>query len=513
MKKIILAGILFYAFTASAQTFYQKFPTALDLDYDVAAIEIANGYILGDNEIDANNNFHNVIRLARTDYSGNIIWAKKYDANSVTIHLLQLLKTSDNYILALGYIGPDNNAIASQRFIMKLDTTGNLLWAKEYSSLFAYQQSNIVQASDSVYIFSMGAFSGGDPVVCGIDSNGNVLSASKFNVTNSNISRIVIHNNSLDLVLGDVYVLNTNLAGSVINWQRQYNNTLQFTSLLSNRCANGDLIFIAGQIAGGFGDGTSRIFRTDSLGNLKWARNILAWRGATSNPGTNFDAVSQVAINESADGNIVGASVEEGGTLLFSVFDSLGNYLYNRNRTAMGQQHCVAAVSGNYLVGSVVGFQNFSTFSSYPLSPANPCDSILSVSVTTGVDSMAITPSISVGVDTVTSVDVTVSITPISISPVLYCNPVGMEETGSENTSGIHIYPNPASGILNVYLDNLQLAQITITNVLGEVVLKKPITYGENQVGLGEINSGIYFVTIISATPYIHKEKLVVTKR
>src|SRR5689334_22294925 len=94
MKKIILFYLSFCTSVVFAQSFYQQFPTALNLDYDVAAVEISNGYILGDNEANSANNFHGVIRLSRTDFSGNILWSKQYDAGSgTTVHLLNLLKT------------------------------------------------------------------------------------------------------------------------------------------------------------------------------------------------------------------------------------------------------------------------------------------------------------------------------------------------------------------------------------------------------------------------------------
>src|SRR4051812_35200038 len=108
MKKIILVCLSLCVQAGFAQTFYQQFPTPLALDYDIAAVEISNGYILGDNEVNAANNFHGVIRLFRTDYSGNIIWSKQYDAGSgTTVHLLNLLRTFDGHVLAIGYIGPD----------------------------------------------------------------------------------------------------------------------------------------------------------------------------------------------------------------------------------------------------------------------------------------------------------------------------------------------------------------------------------------------------------------------
>jgi hypothetical protein len=395
-----------------------------------------------------------------------------------------------------------------------MDTAGNILWSKQYLSSMGYQENAVVQTPDSDFVFAMNIFSSGNyPVLCKIDTSGNVLTSTKFNVINSAINNIVSYNNSLDIILGNFYVLNMDVSGSIINWQRQYNNSLQFNSLLSNRCANGDLIYIAGQIAGGFGEGTSRIFRTDSTGNLQWSKNILAWHGATSNSGTNFDVVSQMAIKESIDGNIVGVSLDEGGTLLFSVFDSTGNFLFNRNRLAVGQQHCIKeTAAGNYLVGSVFGFQSFSTFSSYPLS-ASSCDSILTTAISSGADSAIAMSPVTTSPETVTDSNFALTVTSITITPVVYCNPVGMEEIGNTGASNFSVYPNPASSTLHVHINNFQSAQIKITNVLGEEVLNKIIYDNDNIIDLSGIKEGIYFTVITDNNSRVDSRKLIVLKK
>src|SRR5689334_7579706 len=192
MKKIILFYLSFCTSVVFAQSFYQQFPTTLNLDYDVAAVEISNGYILGDNEVNSANNFHGVIRLSRTDFSGNILWSKQYDAGSgTTVHLLNLLKTFDGNVLAIGYTGPDNNSVASQKFIFKMDNNGTILWSKQYSSALGYQENAIAQLSDSSVVFAVSVFSGGNfPALFRIDTAGNFISAIKYNVINSAINNI-----------------------------------------------------------------------------------------------------------------------------------------------------------------------------------------------------------------------------------------------------------------------------------------------------------------------------------
>lgn len=55
----------------------------------------------------------------------------------------------------------------------------------------------------------------------------------------------------------------------------------------------------------------------------------------------------------------------------------------------------------------------------------------------------------------------------------------------------ITIYPNPTSSILNIEVK--EQTQITIVNVLGDVVLKQTIA-GLNKLDVSALNSGVYFI-------------------
>lgn len=59
------------------------------------------------------------------------------------------------------------------------------------------------------------------------------------------------------------------------------------------------------------------------------------------------------------------------------------------------------------------------------------------------------------------------------------------------------IYPNPAKEILNVECEILNEPKIlTITNILGEVVLTEALTVKSNSLSINNFKSGVYFVTI-----------------
>jgi hypothetical protein len=95
---------------------------------------------------------------------------------------------------------------------------------------------------------------------------------------------------------------------------------------------------------------------------------------------------------------------------------------------------------------------------------------------------------------------------------VVYCNPVGIEETENVLTD-FFIYPNPVSNTLHVQLDNLQRAQIKILTVWGGELLQETIYSGDNAIDLAEIKDGIYFVTIISGERQLNNRKLIVLKK
>lgn len=68
-------------------------------------------------------------------------------------------------------------------------------------------------------------------------------------------------------------------------------------------------------------------------------------------------------------------------------------------------------------------------------------------------------------------------------------SPVGIEEV--EQTS-LKIYPNPASTILNIELN--EATQIRIVNVLGEMVATQKLNTGNNSLDVSNLVSGVYFL-------------------
>lgn len=77
---------------------------------------------------------------------------------------------------------------------------------------------------------------------------------------------------------------------------------------------------------------------------------------------------------------------------------------------------------------------------------------------------------------------------------VYYVENVGIDNNVLNNE--LTIYPNPTTG--NVSIDNpYELANLTIFNLLGELVLDMNVTKGLNQIDLNSISNGIYVVRLV----------------
>ncbi|MBR4738374.1 MAG: T9SS type A sorting domain-containing protein, partial [Bacteroidales bacterium] len=66
---------------------------------------------------------------------------------------------------------------------------------------------------------------------------------------------------------------------------------------------------------------------------------------------------------------------------------------------------------------------------------------------------------------------------------------------GDVNTVNIKLYPNPASDI--VVLEGVEgKAEVTVTDLVGRVVLKQAVSEGRNVIDISALSVGTYFVRV-----------------
>ncbi|MCC6703134.1 MAG: T9SS type A sorting domain-containing protein, partial [Fluviicola sp.] len=82
----------------------------------------------------------------------------------------------------------------------------------------------------------------------------------------------------------------------------------------------------------------------------------------------------------------------------------------------------------------------------------------------------------------------------VDTSACVVVTTVGVDENTFAET--IKVYPNPNNGQFSIELADNSLVEIT--DILGKQVFKGNLQKGANQVNLSHIETGVYFVTIIT---------------
>ncbi len=74
--------------------------------------------------------------------------------------------------------------------------------------------------------------------------------------------------------------------------------------------------------------------------------------------------------------------------------------------------------------------------------------------------------------------------------------PSGVQEIAA--STGIAVYPVPATDLLNIITSELEKTSITITNSMGRVVRELAHASAKEQISIADLPGGIYFITVVS---------------
>lgn len=70
----------------------------------------------------------------------------------------------------------------------------------------------------------------------------------------------------------------------------------------------------------------------------------------------------------------------------------------------------------------------------------------------------------------------------------------GIEESAANHLTGVSIYPNPATGVINIDLN--EKSNVIITNTIGSVIMTKEMQDGKNSIDLSNLSNGVYFIKV-----------------
>jgi hypothetical protein len=261
------------------------------------------------------------IYVVKLDSSGNVMWTKTIGGSNYDV-AYSIIQSSDGGYIVAGYTGSFGAGYADI-YVVKLDSSGNVLWTKTIGGSSRDEASSIIQSSDGGYVVagwtsSFGA-GGYDFYVVKLDSSGNVLWTKTIGGSDNDFAYSIIQSSDGGYVVAgrtesfgagyvDIYVVKLDSSGNVL-WTKTIGGSSWDEASSIIQSSDG------GYVVAGW---TSRyggiyVVKTDSNGNACFSQNITNY-SVSSNVGS-FSSPSTVAISQYPTVNIVSPTVSSGGSV------------------------------------------------------------------------------------------------------------------------------------------------------------------------------------------------------
>lgn len=488
----LLMTILLFAFYSNAQNVFEEKYTMAGGFADAPAMcrTPEGGYAIAGTTFNSGNGM-----IIRIDSSGNLIWKKQYNAGSAQDGFVDIISTNDHGFALCGVTYSFFSNGYAKIWVIKTDSIGNLSWSKIMgSSMQSFIAYSIKETIDSDFAI-FGSTNAGSPpqlsfLAC-LDNSGNQL------------------------------------------WSRTYSELEQGGLGEVVSCRDKGLLFTEG--IRNYGSKTfAYVVKTDSLGNIQYGRRI--WTD-TSSLGNDFG----MALRETSDNGFLVAGLAFDQDLFLVRFASTGNILWTKKigfgfpigavsfDTARNHGFVLALNSsqpnvGGYLVtidslGNVVWAKKYGTpdvqfkkviclpntlgFAVCGIADSGANHSIYFMRTDTAgrttcdQNVSCFSTSIAKTIDTLEIMypglpdsAVTVQVSNILVSTQTLC---GNGIVQYNNEVDFSIFPNPANDFLTIQLENLneKNIQIKIINVFGQVVIDKKVDPSTGSVSSGNFEKQI----------------------
>lgn len=257
--------------------------------------------------------------ILKLDSSGNVQWAKTY-GGSGNESAADIKQTSD-----LGYIvdGYEDSFFAPDAWIIKLDASGNIQWQKAFGDSNNDLVSQVQQTADGGYIAAAYFWFGGtngNLWIIKLDAGGNIqwdkvyYGAAfdyplKIYQRTDNSYIILAFTYSFGAGAEDIWVLNLDSSGNIL-WQKTYGGSGSDYALDLQLTIDGG--FIMAGYTNSFGAGSNDIWviKADSGGNIQWQKTY----------GSTGDDIAYDVIQTSNGGYAVLGSTKSFGAASFDIW-------------------------------------------------------------------------------------------------------------------------------------------------------------------------------------------------
>ncbi|OGF63815.1 MAG: hypothetical protein A2Y62_03460 [Candidatus Fischerbacteria bacterium RBG_13_37_8] len=226
------------------------------------------------------------VAFLQVDAIGNIVSRRTYGGTNDDV-ANSIVKTADGGSVIAGYTN-SYGAGNTDALILKLNSVGNIIWRRTYGGTNADIINSIIQTSDGGYIAAgeTSSYSAGsaDMLLIKLNSSGNILWRRTYGgVYSETATSIVQTSDGGYLVAGytdsfgsgtiDALIMKLNASGNIL-WRRTYGgpNEDKAYSVLST--SDGAYIIAGTTKSFGAGNNDALVMKLDSSGNIQWRRTF-----------------------------------------------------------------------------------------------------------------------------------------------------------------------------------------------------------------------------------------------
>lgn len=250
--------------------------------------------------------------LLKLDSNGNKVWSKKFSSDSLNIYVEFSEQTSDGGYILAGEL--KDTASAHENYVIKTDASGNMVWSTVFGNGTFDFVKQVHQTSDGGYIVVGYVNSGNQSFLVKLNSSGIVSWSKKYNFSVNDQAYSVKQTNDGGFILlgitqdsiDRIYLIKADGSGNT-QWAKTYSGADIGASSVEITNDGGFLLT-------GYIEYKILLFKTDNNGNLLWSKkygNPLGW--------------GNHAVQTNDGGYIITGALNVSSCFLAKT-DSLGNY-------------------------------------------------------------------------------------------------------------------------------------------------------------------------------------------
>ena len=504
-KKLSTLLFIFGTFISYGQFVFQKTYGGNNSDYGLTVINSGDGgFIIGGSQVSSasGGGF-----LAKLNSAGDTLWTKTLLSNSVQA----IAKTDDHGFIIGGMSG--TGGASNQGFgIFKTDSSGTILWNTNIiRSGYINSSTSVLQAYDGNYIaagtsqeFVFNYYS--QFYVTKVDTSGNLLWAKVYQASGLNYCTQIIqtHDSCFVLIGSSDYpsnstnIIKINSAGNVI-WAKNLSAPGNGFIGHSIQETNDQCFVITGwNFQNGLFVFDVSLIKIDSIGNLLWRKSF----------GGNFNDYG-FRIKQTPDNGFLIAGYTESFNMnnwdsYLIKTDSLGFLLWSKTYGGSGSEQCydmdLSSDSGCIMIGFTssfgLGYNDCYIIKTDFIGNSGGCFEINTQTLNDTISIMSNNLIIQV-INEGYQFPVYAFTSSFGDVSVACMGNVGVYDFFTE-TKNIIVYPNPSTGIFTISSsDNFANAEIEIYNVLGDRIYSDNINNSNlKKICIDKMVDGIYFVKV-----------------